>query len=245
MPLRACFALLFVATGDSGDGSDGDAGMQSGGGGEQGGGDSAGKAAAAAAQGTERTGFLTAGADVRADGTAQPFAPGALLIASDGVWDNWKYEDVSSALLRPAQVLRVAQATHGGGDGGGGGGGAGATAVAAGWQALHAASPGGGGASPGGGNAAGPLGGLTRQGSRARGGLPRQGANTDQFHAVGSGAALVPGAAPRGGAVDVGGVGCATAMANEFMDKNAELAKTHFGSQADNMTAVALYILPV
>ena len=62
------------------------------------------------------------------------------------------------------------------------------------------------------------------------------------FAPAGAGCA---GAAPRGGAVDVGGVGCATAMANEFMDKNAELAKTHFGSQADNMTAVALYILPV
>ena len=179
--------------------------------------------------------FLSSGVDANADGSARAFAPGALLIASDGVWDNWKYEDVASALLRPAQILRVAQATQSAGKPLGG---------SVDKKGPRTASLGGGGGNDGG-DTAGPLGGLTRSGSRARCGLPRQGANTDQWHAVGSGSALVPGAASRGGTAGSGGVGCPTDMANEFMDKNAELAKAHFGSQADNMTAVAMYILPL
>lgn len=203
-----------------------------------GGGDSVSGAASASGKAFGQSGgrtcgacpFLSPGVGTDGGGTARSFAPGAVLIASDGVWDNWKYEDVGSALLRPAQILRVARATHPGiADAAGTG-----TATQ---QALHAA-PAGGDVSN-----AGPLGGPTRS-VDAHCGLSRQGANTDQWHAVGGGAVLAPGAAPRVG-VAKGGVGCPTTMANEFMDKNAELAKMHFGSQADNMTAVVVYVLPL
>jgi serine/threonine protein phosphatase PrpC len=41
---------------------------------------------------------------VEIDLTNQISKPNMLIVASDGVWDNWKYEDVSNHFMDPSKV---------------------------------------------------------------------------------------------------------------------------------------------
>lgn len=41
---------------------------------------------------------------VEIDLTSQVTRPNALVVASDGIWDNWKFEDVSNHFIDPAKV---------------------------------------------------------------------------------------------------------------------------------------------
>ncbi len=44
---------------------------------------------------------------VEIDLTNQISNPNMLIVASDGVWDNWKYEDVSNHFTDPAKVCSI------------------------------------------------------------------------------------------------------------------------------------------